>query len=341
MPAVIIDTRAIAGTLRQQIQQDATSFTRQYNQTPGLAIIGYAEDRSTIDIMRIVGKQAPEVGIRVVSHLVAGNIKAGEVRRLIEQLNNDPTVHAISLQSPFPKHLDFEEVSSFIAPEKDVEGTNPLNQGKSFMGKTTLVAPPALGVMKILGLYNINPSGRHVVIVGRNLFIGKPLFNLMMKADATVSLCHSVTRNLASHTRQAEILVTCVGKPNLITPEMVRPGAVVLDFGINYLGKSGKVVGDVDFDKVSQVAGAITPMPGGTGPMTIISLYENVLKAARLQQEMAKQTTIVHATPAIEPDSNFSFRNQTPDPEIRANYLPNRTDLVVTPPNTPRNGYFS
>jgi methylenetetrahydrofolate dehydrogenase (NADP+) / methenyltetrahydrofolate cyclohydrolase len=211
MAAIIIDTRSIASTLRQQIQQDAASFSRQYKQTPGLAIIGYAEDRATIDIMRIVGKQAPELGIRVVSHLIAGNIKTDEFRRLIEQLNHDPTVHAISLQSPYPKHLDFEEISSFIAPEKDVEGTHPLNQGRAFMGKTTLIAPPALAVMKILGLYNITPAGRNVVIVGRNLFIGKPLFNLMLKADATVNICHSLTRNLASHTKQAEILITCVG----------------------------------------------------------------------------------------------------------------------------------
>jgi methylenetetrahydrofolate dehydrogenase (NADP+)/methenyltetrahydrofolate cyclohydrolase len=279
--------------------------------------------------MRIVAKQAPSVGISASSVLLAENIKPSELRRQIEQLNNDSNVHAISLQSPIPKHLDMEEISGYILPEKDVEGTHPLNQGKLLMGKPTLVAPPALSVMKILNLYNINPAGRHVVVLGRTLFIGKPLQNLLSKADATVTICHSLTKNLSSHTRQAEILVTGVGKPGLITAEMVRPGAVVLDFGINYLGKGNKIVGDVDFEKVKQVAGAVTPMPGGTGPMTIISLFENVLKAARLQQEMK-------ATEKNRVEEVSMPKGEVINPN---GYLGTSLDLAINPSPVIRNKY--
>ncbi len=336
MAAVVMDTRSIAASLRQQLQQEVMTFSRQYNQTPGLVILGMSDDQATIDFARIIGRVAPEVDIRATTQLFSSNIKASELRRLIEQLNQDPSVHGISIQLPLPKHLDVEEITSFVAPEKDVEGEHPLNQGRLQMGKPEIVPPPALAAMKLLALYNINPAGRHTVVVGRNLMIGRPLSSLMTRADATITLCHSVTRNLAAHTRQAEILISAAGVAGLIKPEMVRPGAVVIDYGINYLSKA-KVVGDVEFEKVQAVAGAITPMPGGTGPLTIICLFENVLKAARLQLSNEPGRG---AKPTIESETPFNFRSEnTSEPEGRAGFLPNRTDLIVNTTPVLRNGY--
>jgi methylenetetrahydrofolate dehydrogenase (NADP+)/methenyltetrahydrofolate cyclohydrolase len=303
MTAAVMDTRAIAASLRQQLQQDVLSFSRQYNQSPGLVILGLCDDQGTIDIARIVGRNAPQVGIRVTTQLIASNARLADLRRIIEVLNNDPTVHAISLQLPLPKHLDVEEVSSLILPEKEVEGEHPIHQGRLQMGKPLMAPPPALATMRLLSIHNINPAGRHVVIVGRNLMIGKPLQSLMIRADATVTLCHSATRNLATHTRQAEILVSAAGVPGLIKAEMVRPGAVVIDYGINYINR-GKVVGDVDYANVLEVAGAVTPMPGGIGPLTIIALLENTLKAARMQQAAESGET----KPTPELDQAFSFK---------------------------------
>lgn len=329
MAAVIMDSRAIAASLRQQLQQEVTVISRQYNQTPGLVIIGMSNDQGTIDMARIVGRVAPEIGVRATTQLIASNIKGSELRRQIEQLNQDPSIHGISIQLPLPKHLDVDEISSFIVPEKDVEGEHPINQGRLQMGKPLMVAPPALAAMKLLSLYNINPAGRHVVVVGRNLMIGRPLSSLMTKADATITLCHSITRNLATHTRQAEILISAAGVPGLIKLEMVRPGAVVIDYGINYLGKA-KIVGDVDFDKVQAVAGAITPMPGGTGPLTVICLFENLLKATR--QQMGNESGR-GVKPAAEAEMSFNFRNEgSSEQEGRDSLVPNSTPVL-------RNGY--
>jgi len=334
-----MDTRSIAATLRQHIQQDVMSFTRQYNQTPGLVLIGFGEDQPTIDIARIVGRNAPQVGIRATTLLVAANIKPGELRRQIEQLNADPAVHAISLQLPMPKHLEPEEVASWIAVEKEVEGEHPLHQGRAYLGKPSMAAPPALSAMRLLSLYNINPAGRHVVIIGRNMMIGRPLASLMIKADATVSLCHSQTRNLQAHTRQAEILVTAAGQPELITADMVRPGAVVIDYGINYVSKA-QIVGDVDFESVSNVAGAITPMPGGTGPLTVICLMENILKAARLQQNTERERANL-GKPQIETEQRpFQFKGSA-EYEVQPSYLPSQTDVIVSPSPITRNGFYN
>lgn len=335
MAAVVMDTRAIAASLRQQLQQDVLAYTRQYNQSPGLVIVGLCDDQGTIDMARIAGRNAPQIGIRVTTQLMASNARLSDLRRMIEILNNDPTVNAISLQLPLPKHLEVEEVSSLISPEKEVEGVHPVHQGRLQMGKPLMVPPPALATMRLLSLYNINPAGRHVVVVGRNLMIGRPLQSLMTKADATVTLCHSVTRNLGAHTRQAEILISAAGVPDLIKADMVRPGAVVIDYGINYVNR-GKVIGDVEYDSVVQAAGAITPMPGGIGPLTVISLFENTLKAARLQQNTEQRGS----KSATETESAFNYRvDNANEEEARSKYLPNLTELTVNASPSLKNGY--
>lgn len=303
MPAMIMETRSIASSLLQHLQQDVTAFSRQYNQTPGLVVLGFGEDQPTIDFVRILGRNAPRVGVRITTLLLASNVKLAELRRQIEFLNNDPTVHAIALQLPLPGHLDVEEVASLIKLEKDVEGLHPTHAGRLLMGKPAMVAPPATSTLKLLDLYNINPAGRHVVIIGRSFEIGRPLHSLLTGANATVTLCHSATQNLQAHTRQAEILITAAGQPGLITAEMLRPGALIIDYGINYLNKA-RVVGDVDFDNVVKVAGAITPMPGGIGPLTVICLLENVLKAAH--QQVASDSQLADQLP-VRSELTFSF----------------------------------
>lgn len=329
MPAMIMETRSMASNLLQQVQQEVTTFNRQSNQAPSLVVLGFGEDQSTIDFVRILGRNAPRAGIRITTLLVASNIKLAEIRRQIEFLNNDPTVHAIALQLPLPKHLEVEEVASFINPDKDVEGLHPIHAGRLLMGKPAMVPPPALSTMKLMAMYNINPAGRHVVIVGRNFEIGRPLHSLLTGVNATVTLCHSFTQNLQSHTRQAEILITAAGQPGLITADMIRPGALIIDYGINYLNKS-QVVGDVDFDNVINLAGAITPMPGGIGPLTVICLLENVLKAARLQMTGEQQP----APSPVLSEQAFSFRD---NPSLQNDNQPKSASLASAPV---RNGFF-
>jgi len=278
--AVIMDMRTIANNLRQHLRQNVSTFIRQFNQTPGLVVMAMCDDRATIDNIRSLSNVATDAGIHFSAQLFPNNVKIHELRKYIEQHNQDTSIHAISLQLPLPKHLNVDEVASFISPEKDVEGLHPTNMGHLLMGKPNLVPSSALSAIKLLGLYNINPASRHAVIVGRSLEVGRPLACLLTKADATVTLCHTQTNNLLAHTRQAEILIVAVGEPGLIKAEMIRPGAVVIDYGLNYMSRD-KVTGDVEFERSLAVAGAITPVPGGIGPLTNICLLENVLKAAR------------------------------------------------------------
>lgn len=335
MSAVIMDTRNIAATMRQHLRQEVGAFSRQYNQTPGLVMLGVCDDQSTIDLIRIMGRNASEIGLRFSAQLFPATTKASELRRNIEQLNNDPSVHGISLQVPLPRNLDVDEIASYIMLEKDVEGLHPNHMGRTHLGKPIQAPPPALSTMKLLNLYNINPTGRHVVIVGRNTMIGRPLSSLLTRADATVTVCHSLTNNLHAHTRQAEILVSAAGQPGLIKAEMVRPGAVVIDYGINYVGK-GNLVGDIDFEQVANVAGALTPMPGGTGPLTIICLVENLLKAARHQATREQNP----AKPLVEPDQTFSFRPASPELDTRPRLTAPQADLMVNAAPVVRNGYY-
>lgn len=284
MSGLIMNTRTIAATLREQVKRDVTDFKQKSGITPSLVLIGVGEDPTVYDYIKAVIRQAMQVGIRAYAQLLPPDISLAEMRQHLEEFNQNPAIQGISLQSPLPKHLPMSEVASFLRPEKDVEGLHPLNIGAVFSGSPLLVSPPATSTMKLLSLYSIKPAGRHVVIIGRNLIIGKPLSILLTDANATVTVCHSQTQNLTAFTRQAEIVVVAVQQPNFLTPDMVRPGAVVIDYGINYV--NGQIVGDVNYADVQRVEGAITPMPGGTGPLTVIALLQNVLQAAQLQQDI-------------------------------------------------------
>lgn len=279
-----MNTRTIAATMRDQIKKEIRDFRQNSGPIPSLVLLSVGEDPSIYDYIKVVIRQATQVGIRAYAQILPYDVTLDEIRQYIQELNQNPHIQAISLQSPLPKHLPMAEVAAFIQPEKDVEGLHPHNVGSAFNGKTLLVSPPATSTLKLLSLYSIIPAGRHVVIVGRNLIIGKPLMTLLTAANATVTLCHSQTQNLINFTRQAEILIVAVQHPNFVSAEMVRPGAIVIDYGINYV--NGQVVGDVNYEEVRRVAGAITPMPGGTGPLTVIALLQNVLQAAQLQHNI-------------------------------------------------------
>ncbi len=292
MPGLIMNTRTIAVALRQQLKSDVADFKQKYNYTPSLLIVSVGEDPAIYDYIRVVTRNAINIGIRAYAHILPADVSPAEMQEHLADLNQDKRVNAISLQTPLPAHLELHETASWLDPRKDVEGLHPLNAGYVTEGKPLLAPPPALGAMKLLTLYNINPAGRIAVVVGRNAIIGKPIAAMLMAADATVTVCHRQTPQLAQFTRQADLLVVGAQQPGLISGEMIKPGAVVIDFGINYSGPtspdgSGKrgVVGDVDFEGAKRVAGAITPMPGGTGPLTVIALLQNTLKATILQQE--------------------------------------------------------
>lgn len=281
MPAILMDTRTTAAAMREQIKTTVEAFQASGAPQPAVVLLAVSEDTSIYDYIKVVTRNAAQVGIRAYAHILPATIDAAELQNHIAELNANPLIHGISLQTPLPAHLPLALVSSFIHPEKDVEGLHPTNIGRYLLGEPTLVPPPALSGMKLLSLYSIDPASRHAVIVGRNPLIGKPLANLLTNANATVTLCHSKTQRLATFTRAADILITAVQQPHFITGEMVRPGSVVIDFGMNYV--KSKVVGDVDVASVQPIVGAVTPMPSGTGPITVIHLLLNVVQAAQQQ----------------------------------------------------------
>ena len=202
---------------------------------------------------------------------------------LIDKLNKDETIHGILLQSPIPKGLDINEAFRAIDPKKDVDGFNPFNVGKLCLGQDTFVSCTPFGIIKLLGEYNIEIEGKNAVVVGRSNIVGKPMMQCLLNKNATVTVCHSKTKDLKEVTKKADILVVAIGRANFITKDMVKEGAVVVDVGINRTD-DGKLCGDVEFEEVSKVASYITPVPGGVGPMTIAMLMNNIVKAARLQK---------------------------------------------------------
>ncbi|MGI8548465.1 MAG: bifunctional methylenetetrahydrofolate dehydrogenase/methenyltetrahydrofolate cyclohydrolase FolD [Gemmatimonadaceae bacterium] len=290
MPAELIDGTVMAARVRADVAREvrdlADSGTR-----PGLAVVLVGDDPASAVYVSAKGRACTEVGIAERTILLAASTTQRELMRLLDELNADASVHGILVQSPLPAQIDFDAVIRRIDPAKDVDGFHPLNVGKLLAGERDGFVPctPA-GVQELLRLCNVPTHGRECVVVGRSNIVGKPMAALMMQnapgANATVTVCHRYTLDLASHTRRADILVTAVGKPNLITADMIKPGAAVLDVGITRVAdasrKSGsRLVGDVDFDGVREVAGLLTPVPGGVGPMTIAMLLRNTVRAAQ------------------------------------------------------------
>jgi methylenetetrahydrofolate dehydrogenase (NADP+)/methenyltetrahydrofolate cyclohydrolase len=288
--AKLIDGTALAKKIRAEVATDVAAL-REQGVVPGLSVVLVGEDPASAVYVGAKEKASREAGMAGETIRLAATTSQAELLALVEQLNQDEKVHGILVQMPLPKQIDPDTVIRHIRPDKDVDGFHPVNVGKLLIGHSDGFAPctPA-GVQRMLVEYGVETKGAEVVVIGRSTIVGKPMAALMVQsgagADATVTVCHSRTRDLAAHTRRADILIVAAGRPRMVTADMVRPGAVVIDVGMNRIAdattKSGtRLVGDVDFDSVRQVASLITPVPGGVGPMTIAMLLRNTVRAAQ------------------------------------------------------------
>ena len=281
--ATRIDGKVFAAGLREKVSEAVSTLTREYDLVPGLAVVLVGEDPASEVYVRNKGKQTLEVGMNSYEHKLPDTASQSELLAVIEQLNNDSKVHGILVQLPLPDQIDSQAVINAIDPDKDVDGFHLVNVGRLATGAPGLVPCTPLGCMMLLKDQLGDLSGKNAVVVGRSNIVGKPMGSLLLAQSCTVTITHSRTRDLAGVCREADILVAAVGRPQMIPGDWIKPGAVVIDVGINRIeGKEGKtrLVGDVDFDSASAVAGAITPVPGGVGPMTIACLLRNTVQAA-------------------------------------------------------------
>ena len=281
MSAVRMDGKGLSAKIRGLLKERVAAFKAEYGYVPGLTVILVGEDPASQIYVRNKERGCNEAGMTSDVIRMPAQTTQEELLALIEKLNRDDKVHGILVQLPLPKGIDELSVLRTIDPAKDVDGFHVVNAGKLFIGEKALVACTPKGIMRLLEEYEIDLEGKNAVVVGRSNIVGKPISMLLLQRNATVTICHSRTKNLKDICRGADVLVAAVGKANLITGDMVKPGAVVIDVGMNRLPESKKVVGDVDFESVEPVAGYITPVPGGVGPMTIAMLLENTLEAAK------------------------------------------------------------
>lgn len=277
MAAQLLDGKTMSNELREKLALRVTAL-KERGVTPGLAVILVGEDPASQIYVKNKGLGCAQVGIHSQTIRLPQTATQQELEAQIDRLNADAAIHGILVQLPLPAGLDETAALARIAPEKDVDGFHILNAGKLFTGQEGVVACTPKGAMEMIRRTGISLTGKEAVVIGRSNIVGKPMAMLLLQQHATVTLCHSRTQHLAEHTRRADILVAAVGKPRFITADMVKPGAVVIDVGINRV--DGKVVGDVDFDAVKEVASWITPVPGGVGRMTITMLLENTIEAA-------------------------------------------------------------
>ena len=277
MAAKLLDGKLIAAQVEEALTQRIAALAKQ-GTVPGLTVILVGDDPASQTYVRNKEKACARLGIRSQTLRLPADASQQELEAAIVRANQDEAVHGILVQLPLPGHLDAEHALALICPEKDVDGFHEVNLGRLMRGTADVVACTPKGVMRMLDSAGIDPAGKNAVVVGRSLIVGKPMALLLLARDATVTVCHSHTRHLADITRQADLLVAAVGKPRVITADMVRDGAVVVDVGINRV--DGKLCGDVDFDAVAQKASYISPVPGGVGKMTIAMLMENTVSAA-------------------------------------------------------------
>ena len=249
---------------------------------PKLAVILVGDDSASKVYVRTKSKACQDVGVEFEEILLDENTSMEKLLEIIENLNNREDINGILLQSPIPKGLNIQEAFEKIDCKKDVDGFNPINVGKLMIGEDTFISCTPYGIIRMLEAYNIEIEGKHAVVIGRSNIVGKPLAQCLLQKNATVTICHSKTKNIAEITRTADILISAVGKTNMVTADMVKDGAVIIDVGMNR-NEAGKLVGDIDFENVKQKASYITPVPGGVGPMTIAMLMNNVIKAAEEQ----------------------------------------------------------
>lgn len=276
--AQLIDGKAIAAEITEEMRLRAQAL-REKGIVPCLAVILAGNDPASEIYVRNKRRACKRAGIESRMIRLDQSVSREEILREIHALNQDPAVHAVLVQLPLPGHLDETEILSAVLPEKDADGFHPLNAGRLLTGEKGVLPCTPAGCMELLRRTGVPLSGAEAVVIGRSNIVGKPMSLLLLRENCTVTLCHSRTKNLAEHVRQADVVICAVGRPGLVTGEMIKPGATVIDVGINRLA-DGRVVGDADFESVSAVAGAITPVPGGVGPMTIAMLMKNAILAA-------------------------------------------------------------
>lgn len=290
MTARIISGIEIASQISEELKSEIAELKERHGIVPGLATVIVGEDPASQTYVASKIKACRALGIFSINYPLPGETSESELLALVEKLNSDDRINGILVQVPLPKHIDENRVLVAISPNKDVDGFHPVSVGRMVIGQPGFLPCTPAGVQQLLVRGGIRTEGAEVVVVGRSNIVGKPVANILLQkasgANATVTVCHSATSDIAAHTRRADILIAAIGKPRFITADMVKPGAAVIDVGTNEIGKTpeGKRIlcGDVDFDNVKAVAGAITPVPGGVGPMTIVMLMANTVKAAKV-----------------------------------------------------------
>lgn len=290
MAAEIIDGKKIAETIRAELGKEIERLKTEHQVTPGLAVVLVGENPASQAYVRMKNKACRKLGMYSEQHNLPVETSEKDLLELVESLNRNEKIHGILVQLPLPEHIDEHKIIETILPEKDVDGFHPVNIGKVLIGLEGFRPCTPYGVQKMLSYSGIDPAGKHVVVVGRSNIVGKPVAAMLMQkqkeANATVTVCHSRTKNLAAITRQADILIAAIGRAEMITAEMVSESAVIIDVGMNRVDDPGskrgyKLVGDVKFDEVSQKCKAISPVPGGVGPMTITMLLYNTVQSAK------------------------------------------------------------
>lgn len=279
--AEILNGKELAKKIRTNLKVEVEELKKQ-KKYPKLAVIMVGNDQASSIYVKNKSKACDEIGIDFEEYLLPEETTMQELLSLITKLNEEKEIKGILLQSPIPAHLDIQKAFETINPKKDVDGFHPISVGQACIGQDTFIPCTPLGIVRLLEEYKIPIEGKNVVILGRSNIVGKPLMQCMLKKNATVTICHSKTRNIQEITKQADILIVAIGKPKFITEEMVKENAVVIDVGMNRL-ENGKLCGDIDYEGVEKKASYITPVPGGVGPMTIAMLMQNVVKATKME----------------------------------------------------------
>ncbi len=275
----ILDGKSLAAKIRQKAKEDVASLKKR-GVTPGLAVVLIGDDPASHTYVKMKEKACEEIGIYSIAHKMPSDISQDKIIETIEMMNKNQNIDGILIQLPLPPHIDTQKVLQTVSPQKDVDGFHPFNVGNLVLDLECFAPCTPIGVMRLLEAYDIDPKGLDTCIVGASNIVGKPMMNLLLNKFATVDICHIYTKDLKAHTKRADLLIVGVGKINLITEDMVKDGAIVIDIGINKT-KDGKLTGDVDFENVAPKCSYITPVPGGVGPMTIAMLLANTITAAR------------------------------------------------------------
>jgi methylenetetrahydrofolate dehydrogenase (NADP+)/methenyltetrahydrofolate cyclohydrolase len=290
MTAKLINGNEIAQQIREELKQETTQLKEKHNVVPGLVTILVGENPASVSYVTAKQKTSKELGFYSIQDNQPATLTEEELLKLIDKYNKDPKIHGILVQLPLPKHIKETKILYAIDPKKDVDGFHPVNVGKLMIGEADYLPCTPAGIQQLLIRTGAKIEGAEVVVVGRSNIVGKPIANILLQkqkgANATVTICHTGTKDMAFHTKRADILIVAAGKPKAVTADMVKEGAVVIDVGVNRIGMTpegkAKLCGDVDFDAVKEKASAITPVPGGVGPMTITMLMMNTVKAAKV-----------------------------------------------------------